>query len=164
MHTSKSITWERLELGSAYCATQPNYQTFRLLSLALLVKFIVCKGLIIHTKLNTCRFFIEASVHHLLWRMDAALTAKYSTKWHSSASLSSKQCLKPATKPLLIQFIIHSLLRSHQDFKKNFCLPNKYYNQFLSICHKHCFTIAKFNMATELRLIQDILEYCSVIP
>lgn len=131
MHTSKSITWERLELGSAYCATQPNYQSFRLLSLVLLAKFIVCRGLIIHTKLNTYRFFIEASVHHLLWRMDAVSTAKYSTKWHSSASLSSKQCLKPATKPLLIQFITHSLLRSQQDLGKTFAFQRSITTNFL---------------------------------
>lgn len=36
---------------------------------------------------------------------------------------------------------------------------------YLDICHEHCFTMAKFNMATELRLIKDTLEhYSQLLP
>lgn len=85
--------------------------------------------------------------------MDAASIENCSTKWHSSASLSSNttatkpDCLFESSHMATSQPIHHSLLGKSPRFrkKKSSAFQKKQYNQLLNICH--CCTMAKFNIA-----------------
>lgn len=49
--------------------------------------------------------------------------------------------------------------------RKAFAFQKSNTANYLNICHEHCFTMAKFNMATELRLVKDTLEhYSQLLP
>lgn len=83
------------------------------------------------TYFNIDRFITQTFLYHYLLMMDAASIENCSTKWHSSASLSSNttatkpDCLFESSHMATSQPIHHSLLGKSPRFRKKNLLPSR---------------------------------------